>query len=117
MKRDHRQDNDFVNKKIKEVRNSLLRTTITKDEFASLQLSVARETSILQFEEGKWVVFQKRGQFGNSKNYFARSMKEYVNGFGNPVQEFWLGLDKLVRLTKKGAELYIELETFEVMKV
>ena len=28
--------------------------------------------------------------------------------------EFWLGLDKLASLTQTGAELLLELETFEV---
>ena len=42
-------------------------------------------------------------------------MSEYVEGFGNPSKEFWLGLDKLVSLTRNGnTELMIELETFEV---
>ena len=42
-------------------------------------------------------------------------MNDYVHGFGNPSMEFWLGLDKLVALTRSGdAELMIELETFEV---
>ena len=41
-------------------------------------------------------------------------MSEYVNGFGNPSSEFWLGLDKVASLTSGGAELLIELETFEV---
>ena len=42
-------------------------------------------------------------------------MTEYVEGFGNPSKEFWLGLDKLVSLTGNGnTELMIELETFEV---
>ena len=29
--------------------------------------------------------------------------------------EFWLGLDKLASLTQSGAELLVELETFEVV--
>ena len=41
-------------------------------------------------------------------------MKDYVVGFGDPSKEFWLGLDKLESLTEEGAELLIELETFEV---
>ena len=67
-----------------------------------------------QFEEGEWVKFQQRGQYKNPQYYFAREMKEYVDGFGDPSKEFWLGLDKLVSLTKNGAELWIEIETFEV---
>ena len=42
-------------------------------------------------------------------------MSEYVSGFGNPSTEFWLGLDKIASLTSRGAELLIELETFEVV--
>ena len=42
-------------------------------------------------------------------------MSEYVSGFGDPSTEFWLGLDKLASLTSGGAELFIELETFEVV--
>ena len=60
-------------------------------------------------------MFQQRGQYGNPVDYFVRPMSEYVEGFGNPSKEFWLGLDKLVSLTKNGnTELMIELETFEV---
>ena len=69
-----------------------------------------------QFEEGEWVKFQQRGQFKNPQYYFARDMKEYVVGFGDPSKEFWLGLDKLESLTEEGAELLIELETFEVIE-
>ena len=43
-------------------------------------------------------------------------MKDYVVGFGDPSKEFWLGLDKLESLTEEGAELLIELETFEVIE-
>ena len=66
-----------------------------------------------QFEEGEWVKFQQRGQYKNPQYYFARKMKEYVDGFGDPSKEFWLGLDKIVSLTNNGAELLVELETFE----
>ena len=43
-------------------------------------------------------------------------MKDYVVGFGDTSKEFWLGLDKLESLTEEGAELLIELETFEVIE-
>ena len=57
---------------------------------------------------------QQRGQYGNPEDYFSRNMDEYVNGFGDLNKEFWLGLDKISRITRGGAELRIELETFEV---
>ena len=41
-------------------------------------------------------------------------MADYVGGFGDPSAEFWLGLDKMLLLTKNGAELRIDLETYEV---
>ena len=78
--------------------------------------SKAQNIFFFQYQEGEWVVFQQRGQFGNPEDYFARDMKEYVVGFGDPSKEFWLGLDKLVSLTKNGAELWIEIETFEVIE-
>ena len=69
-----------------------------------------------QFNSGEWVVFQRRGQHGNPADYFAREMAQYERGFGDPGAEFWLGLDKLATLTKDGgAELIIELGTFEVL--
>eukprot|EP00090_Calanus_glacialis_P020878 TRINITY_DN32214_c0_g1_i1.p1 TRINITY_DN32214_c0_g1~~TRINITY_DN32214_c0_g1_i1.p1 ORF type:complete len:415 (+),score=106.51 TRINITY_DN32214_c0_g1_i1:48-1292(+) len=88
-------------------------STITRDEFAKFKLNVARDTSHLRFNEGQWVKIQQRGQHENSEDYFSRNLIEYVNGFGDPSKEFWLGLDKIASLTKGGAELRIELETFE----
>jgi len=93
------------------------KSTITKDEFASFQLVVARDTSHIRYQERQWVVFQRRGQYNNPGDYFARDLDEYVSGFGDPSKEFWLGLDKLVSLTRGGAELLIQLETFEGQKI
>jgi len=87
--------------------------TITRNEFAQFQLIVARDTSHLRFNEGQWVKIQQRGQYGNPEDFFSRTLDEYVNGFGDPNKEFWLGLDKIARITQGGAELRIELETFE----
>ena len=71
-----------------------------------------------QFNEGEWVVFQRRGQYANPADYFAREIAQYERGFGNPAKEFWLGLDKLALLTRDGgAELMIKLGTFEVLEV
>ena len=34
--------------------------------------------------EGGWTVFQSRGQFGNTVDYFYKGWSEYKAGFGTP---------------------------------
>ena len=58
---------------------------------------------------GGWVVFQKR--FDGSEDFY-RNWSEYKNGFGRLDGEFWLGNDKIHRLTNRHQELLIELEDF-----
>ena len=47
-------------------------------------------------DNGQWVVFQKRK---NGEVNFNRGWSEYVNGFGDPKWEYWLGLEKIHCLT------------------
>ena len=56
---------------------------------------------------GGWVVFQKR--LDGSVDFY-RGWDDYKRGFGNLNGEFWLGLDKIHRLTKERSRLHVDLE-------
>lgn len=58
---------------------------------------------------GGWTVFQRRV---NGTEDFYRGWDDYVMGFGNLDFEFWLGLDKIHRLTKVNTLLRVDLRDF-----
>ena len=58
-----------------------------------------------------WTMFQRR--IDGSEDFY-RGWADYKNGFGNLTGEFWLGLDKIHRLTASGQNvLRVDLESFE----
>uniref|UniRef100_A0A1X7SPQ0 Fibrinogen C-terminal domain-containing protein n=1 Tax=Amphimedon queenslandica TaxID=400682 RepID=A0A1X7SPQ0_AMPQE len=62
-----------------------------------------------------WTVFQRR--MDGSADFY-RKWTEYQKGFGDLNGEFWLGLDKIHRLTATGnTSLHIDLEDFEGVSV
>ena len=56
---------------------------------------------------GGWTVIQKRL---DGSIDFRRGWNDYKRGFGSLNGEFWLGLDKMNRLTKTKNRLRVELE-------
>ena len=74
---------------------------------------------------GRWTVFQKR--FDGTVDFFE-DWKSYTDGFGNLENEFWLGFNKIYRLTSgirnvlridlgdfNNASSYAEYDSFKVL--
>ena len=64
----------------------------------------------MQTDGGGWTVLQKRV---DASVDFYRGWKDYKFGFGDLSGNFWLGLDKIHRLTKSGQKvLRVDLTDF-----
>ena len=65
----------------------------------------------METDGGGWTVFQRR-QDGSVD--FYRNWTDYEDGFGNLTGEFWLGLNKIHRLTQEGSNtLRVDLADFD----
>ncbi|XP_065301836.1 techylectin-5A-like [Dermacentor albipictus] len=63
----------------------------------------------MKTDGGGWTVIQRRGQFGNSAYHFYRNWTEYVNGFGDPAQEYWIGNNALHALTSGDEDMSLRV--------
>ena len=69
----------------------------------------------MRTDGGGWTVFQRR-QDGSVD--FYRGWNDYKSGFGQLTAEFWLGNDKIHRLTAAGSSsLRVELEDWNGVRV
>ena len=64
-----------------------------------------------RMEDGGWTVFQKR--LDGSVDFY-RYWNDYKSSFGDLTSEFWMGLDKIHRLTSNDSNMLpVDLEDFE----
>ena len=65
----------------------------------------------METDGGGWAVFQRRE---DGSVDFYRDWVDYKNGFGDLDKEFWLGLDKISRLTKESPQtIRFDLSDFD----
>ncbi|XP_060585390.1 angiopoietin-related protein 7-like [Ruditapes philippinarum] len=61
-------------------------------------------------KNGGWTVIQRRI---DGRVSFYRPWDGYVSGFGDLDGSFWLGLEKIHRLTRDGSQIYFDMENYD----
>merc|ERR1740131_65490 len=71
-----------------------------------------------QTDGGGWTVLQKRGDNGNPEDFFYRNWTDYEQGFGNPEEDYWVGLRYWNIITQsEDVQMLISLEDVEGNKI
>jgi ficolin len=79
--------------------------TINPDDLGSFQVRCDMQTDC-----GGWTVFQRRQ---DASVNFYRGWQDYKNGFGDLNGNFWLGLDRIHRLTKSGQNVSLRVDLMD----
>ena len=84
--------------------------SVEKRQVLWFHLCIYYRFTVMENDDGGWTIFQRR-QDGSVD--FYRNWTDYEYGFGNLNGEFWLGLSKIRRLTKKQSNsLRVDLGDF-----
>lgn len=68
----------------------------------------------MESDGGGWTVIQRRGDYGSRQDHFYREWNAYKTGFGNKLEDFWIGNDNIFVLTnQRPYELRVNLTAWD----
>ncbi len=73
----------------------------TKSGVYDLRIGLQKKSVYCDMDDdgGGWTVLQRRGDFGNKRNNFMKRWGAYAGGFGDPEEDYWIGLTAMNLLT------------------